>query len=148
MNEILANQGLIEAFNPDMREKELNKKTRAFQIEKAKLLAEIMYLAAVANFETNRCVFLDMSGHVDTLRISVRQDKEMYQNELAKSEMSLKPMKLIEDDPKLLEEWKAEFIKKLINTCDMLKSFIEAENVDEQFLLECDTVKKKVLYTF
>lgn len=148
MNEILANQGLVEAFNPNVQEKELDEKTQAFRIEKAKLLAEIMYLATVANFETNRCLFLDMSGHVDTLRISVRQDKEMYQNELATSEISLKPMKLIEDDPKLLEEWNAEFIKKLINTRDTLKSFIKAENVDERFLLECDTAKKKVFYTF
>lgn len=148
MNAILANQGLTEVFHPDVQEKELAEKAQAFQIEKARLLAEIMYLATVANFETNRCVFLDMSGHVDTLRISVRQDKEMYQNELASSEINLKPMKLIEDDPTLLEEWKAEFIKKLINTRDMLKSFIEAENVDEQFLLKCDTVKKKILYTF
>lgn len=140
MNVVLINQGPSE--------KERNEKTQAFQIEKTKLLAEIMYLAAIANFKTNRCVFLEMSGHVGTLHISIRQDEDVYQIELARSEISLKPMKFIEDDPKLLEEWNAELIKKLINTRDTLKSFIEAENVDEQFLLECDTVKKKVLYTF
>lgn len=42
MNTVLVNQGpsSVKAFHPDGQEKERDEKTQAFQIEKAKLLAE------------------------------------------------------------------------------------------------------------
>lgn len=91
---------------------------------KERLIAEIMYLATVVNFETNRCVFLDMSGHVDTLRISVRESKEVYQVELATIEISLKPMNFIKENPEELAKWHDKLIERLTTTRDVLKEYL------------------------
>lgn len=129
---------LIETQNPD---------TKVVPTKEA-LIAEILYLATVVNFRTNRCVFVDMSGHVDTLHISVRESKKVYQIELAKSETSLVPMDYIKDNPEELAKWHDKLIEKLTTTRDVLESFITDEIITPEYLNEHEQVTKTVLYTF
>lgn len=61
-------------------------KTRAEKKERAKLMAKLAYLSYVVNAETEYCVFLDYSGHVDHISIRICASKESYGNELASAE--------------------------------------------------------------
>lgn len=51
--------------------------------------AEIALLAAKINNETSFCVFFDYSGHVDLLRISIRESKKNFNKELIASEFNV-----------------------------------------------------------
>lgn len=60
--------------------------TSAEKKRRAKLMAEIGYLAYAVNAETDYCVFFEYSGHVDLIRIQICRSKERYSDELASSD--------------------------------------------------------------
>ncbi len=53
---------------------------------RAKLMAEIGYLAYVVNAETDYCVFFEYSGHVDLIRLEICRSKDRYTETVASSE--------------------------------------------------------------
>lgn len=55
----------------------------------AALVGDISFYAALVNLHTDYAVFVDMSGHVETLEVSVRQSKERYTNVLTKDNIRL-----------------------------------------------------------
>jgi hypothetical protein len=55
------------------------------ELEKQKLISEIMQLAMAINFQTDYCVFVDFSGHVDELSIRIVESKENYKERVCAS---------------------------------------------------------------
>lgn len=53
------------------------------------LFAEIAFLAAKINNETDLCVFFDYSGHVNHIRLKVCVSKKRYNEELVASEFGV-----------------------------------------------------------
>lgn len=53
--------------------------------KEARLIMKAMNLAYLVQARTSYCVFINYSGHVDSLDISIRESREKYNNELAKS---------------------------------------------------------------
>ncbi len=51
-----------------------------------KLIGEVMALAYLINSNTEYCTFIDYSGHVDKLEISVRKSKDDTKTKLYNSE--------------------------------------------------------------
>lgn len=49
-------------------------------------LAELVNLAMTVNNESKYCVFMYMMGHVDSLKIDIRESKKEYHTEVATSE--------------------------------------------------------------
>jgi len=54
--------------------------------EKAKLTIELMALAFLVNEETDYCVFIRFSGHIDSMEIEVAASKENYLNKVLRAE--------------------------------------------------------------
>lgn len=59
--------------------------TEEQKLERHKLVIEIMALAYAFQQLTDHCVFIDWSGHVDSLTVEVRESKERYQSPLAET---------------------------------------------------------------
>lgn len=51
--------------------------------EKSKLMTEIMFLAMKLQNETDHVVFVNLSGHVNWIDLSIRKSKENYNDEVA-----------------------------------------------------------------
>lgn len=54
--------------------------------EKTKLTIELMALAFLVNEETDYCVFIRFSGHIDSMEIEVAASKENYLNKVLHAE--------------------------------------------------------------
>lgn len=50
-----------------------------------RLVMKLMNLAYLVQCSTEYCVFINYSGHVDSLDISIRESRKNYSNELAKT---------------------------------------------------------------
>ena len=50
---------------------------------KQKLILEIMFLAYAVHEQTEYCVFINFSGHVDSLEIQICPSKDEYQTKIA-----------------------------------------------------------------
>lgn len=111
---------------------------------KEALIAEIMYLAAVANFKTERCIFVNFSGHVNTLEIDIRKDKNQYGTEIASSYITLMPYETMTDQQK--QRFNERVINKLLDIKTVLESLIQDGDIDKEKLHEY--VVKTVKYTF
>lgn len=55
--------------------------------ERQLLIMEIMSLAFAVHESTEYCVFIDFSGHVNSLEISIRESVERYQNKVCDTEV-------------------------------------------------------------
>lgn len=53
--------------------------------EKIKLVLEIMSLAILVDQQTDYCVFVDYSGHIESLDIDVSESKENWRNKICKA---------------------------------------------------------------
>lgn len=58
-----------------------------------KLVAEIMYLSALVNANTELCVFVRYSGHVGMLDVDIAESKEKYQSKIFDDEARLNDKK-------------------------------------------------------
>lgn len=56
--------------------------------KQSKLIAEIFLLAMRVQSETNYCVFIDYSGHVETMKIRIRRSKKKYHDTVAECEFN------------------------------------------------------------
>lgn len=66
------------------------------KLEKQKLIAEIIQLAMAINYQTDYCVFVDFSGHVNWLDIKIAESKENYNKQVCTSHIVLKRDNAIE----------------------------------------------------
>ena len=62
------------------------KLTAKEKAKRAKMMAEIGYLAYAVNAETEYCVFFEYAGHVDLIRIDICASKDDYNSKLASTE--------------------------------------------------------------
>src|SRR5690348_14820637 len=81
-----------------------------------KLLAEIFLLAFKINSETQYCVFVRYSGHVDNLSIEVRESKKRYNERVCDSETNIARS----ENP----------IKRLEKVITTLRGILESKEVD------------------
>ena len=56
--------------------------------ERQRLIVEVMTLAFAVHENTDYCVFIDFSGHVNSCSISIRESKERWQNNVCETELS------------------------------------------------------------
>jgi hypothetical protein len=68
-------------------------------------LEQIMSLALRIDLETELCSFIDLSGHVQKLAISIRGGKDIYEDKVHKAEIRYRPW-----DYENLEEFKTKFM--------------------------------------
>ncbi|MCP4987739.1 MAG: hypothetical protein GY928_17280 [Colwellia sp.] len=54
--------------------------------ERLALMTEIFYLSVMVNQETDKCVFLDYAGHVESITIQIAESKTNYLKEIASTE--------------------------------------------------------------
>lgn len=71
----------VEGFTPEQQE------------ERERLIMEIMCLAFRFHQESGYCVFIDFSGHVDQLSISIRESQSNYQTNVADSSFYTVPFR-------------------------------------------------------
>lgn len=55
--------------------------------ERELLFLEVMMLAYMVHQRTEYCVFIDFSGHVDSLSIGIRKDVKDYQTKVCETEI-------------------------------------------------------------
>lgn len=77
----------------DTKNRKFNDKDDEYKVRYHKVVSEIMYLTVLVNLYTDYCVFLDYSGHVYSLSVSITPSKEDYNTILAEDEFRLKPFK-------------------------------------------------------
>ena len=111
--------------------------TQTAQKTKEQLVAEILYLATATHYHTERCVFVQFSGHVNQLSISIRKNKPEYQEEIAKNEIYLVPNR--ELSAEALAEFEQNLLTQLTDTKVSLETFIKDGFVDERNLKEIVT---------
>ena len=84
--------------------------------ERIKLVIEIMALAYLFQQKTSHCVFIDYSGHVDSLKIEIRESPENYNAELAECEFYTSGRyQEMNDDPNYWLKIKRDVIKKALD---------------------------------
>lgn len=75
-----------------------------------RLIAQTAWLSAVVNQETDFCVFWEFSGHVNLVRISIRESKKRYEKELILTEFQTYFEKHYEYDKS--SDWKLNDLRK------------------------------------
>ena len=86
------------------------------------LVMEIMATAFAINTKTEYAVFIDFSGHIDNLRISIKKSAEDYNTLIAETECSTVPMSWMDTQREfdgLLESIKdkRDVLKKIAIDC-------------------------------
>lgn len=56
--------------------------------ERQRLIVEVMTLAFAVHENTDYCIFIDFSGHVNSFSISIRESKERWQNKVCETELA------------------------------------------------------------
>jgi len=103
------------------------------ETDRTKLMIEIMALAYLVQVHTDYAVFIDYSGHVDSLAIKVVESADRYENEIVSTEFYVKKY---HDDT--LGWWKAKR--------DHLLNIVETGEVDTSEMDE--VVEQIVSYEF
>ncbi|MFC6038397.1 hypothetical protein ACFPYN_02910 [Paenisporosarcina macmurdoensis] len=88
-------------------------------MERTKLIQEIIFLAMLVQENTGHCVFVNFSGHVESMDISIRKSKMDYCEHICDSSISLK---------------RGNVMKRLQEVKDTLSTFLEAREVDTTLL--------------
>ena len=84
--------------------------------KKTKLVIEIMQLAYLIQANGKFCAFINFSGHIDQLEVSIRESRENWQNELLKTEFYTEYKKLhTEGNPLAYLEAKRNILAQIIN---------------------------------
>lgn len=108
---------------------------------KQELLGEILYLSIESQYSTERCVFVEFSGHIDKLTISIRESPTNYSVKVAEREISLKPSPYMttDEDIAIFEDILHE---SLISVKKSLRKFLEDGEITNDNLTAITT------YTF
>lgn len=97
---------------------------------KEKLLSDVMILGMQAQYHTNRCVFVEFLGHVDTLNISIRKDPVNYLHELITCTIRLVPYAFFTDIQKL--NYEMDLVLTLEQVKDQLNILIETGEINAE----------------
>ena len=100
--------------------------------KRALLIAEAMFLAYMINKETDWCVFLDYSGHVDSISIEIARSKEDYLTRIAGTEfyaIELEKNVGLERDPDAFLRAKVAQLKSLLEGHDPEDIAIGVESI-------------------
>ncbi len=85
--------------------------------EETRLVLRIMHLAYLVNQRTDYCVFINFSGHVNSLHVTIAESKKRYDHDVLVSEFST-CYKVYRDQnaPPLLAELKArsEILERIL----------------------------------
>ena len=98
--------------------------------DKLKLMFECIALAVLINEHTDYCVFIDFSGHIDTLDVSIRKNKDQYQIRLCETEMKTAYLSWYHEDKSDVNAWlkaKRDVLKQILDEND-----IPYDTMDEQ----------------
>ena len=94
------------------------------QEEADKLVMEIMAAAFALQVKTDYAVFIDFAGHVDTLKISIRESAKDYVTIIAETEFGTTPRPHL-DTQREFDDWlediksKHETIKRIAIDCEI-----------------------------
>lgn len=96
---------------------------------KNELITDIISLGMKAHRLTERCIFVEFYGHVNTLNISIRRNDTDYADEMASSVIRLLPFSFYTEEEAALYE------QQLIETLEEMKQYFEdaIENGDFDF---------------
>lgn len=86
---------------------------------KDELIADIISLGMKAHRLTERCIFVEFYGHINTLNISIRKSEEQYAEELISSVIRLLPYSFYN------EEESEAYEQELIETLEEMKQYFE-----------------------
>lgn len=108
--------------------------TNTGEVSTGQLLADILHTAMRTHTNTNRCVFVTFSGHVDLLEISIRESQKNYSRVLMQKTIHTQPMYPSEmRNPELFKERLHLQLNQIKN---VLESFIHNGIVCERTLAD------------
>ena len=90
----------------------------------ARKLQELIGLALRVQTETDYCVFIRVSGHVEQIEIEIRESKENYHTEIISSTFYFKP------HYRNVTEWEDWYERKYRKVRNVLLSILETGEVD------------------
>lgn len=91
--------------------------------ERGALIAEIMFLGYMVNSHTTYCVFVDFSGHVDSMSVEIAKSKNLFNEKIASTDFYTK----YADDE---HPWKVTTLDVLKAKRDHLKYILEEGEID------------------
>lgn len=100
----------------------LDKMSAEDRREYHKTFVEIAYLSLLVNLYTDYCIFFDYSGHVWSCRVSIRQSKARYSEDVADTEF-----KCLANPDEAKYDWRG--IEWLKRKRDMLREILETKKV-------------------
>ena len=78
------------------------------------LVLEIMMLGFAVDRHTPYCVFVDYSGHVESLSIEIRESAKNYTKEISTSEMYIEGKFIYDGDPLAHYKRKRDILKQIL----------------------------------
>jgi len=97
--------------------------------ERIKLILEIFTLGYLIQDQTDYCVFMDFSGHVDSFSIDIRKSKKNYQIKVCETELQDRFLELYYKD-------KNDHLNYLKSRRDVLKSILENHEIPYEEMTE------------
>ena len=97
--------------------------------QEQRLFFEIFAMGVLVNQQTEYCVFMDFSGHVEDFNIRFAKSKEMYHEEVFQEEINLKFLEYYEKD----NEDKCAWFKTMR---DILKQVLEDHELPYEHLTQ------------
>ena len=97
--------------------------------ERIKLVLEAMTLGYLIQDQTDYCVFMYYSGHVDSFDIDIRESKENWHNKVCETEIK----------DKFLEIWhkdKEDHLAYLKARISVLKEILETNSIPYEYMEE------------
>lgn len=80
------------------------------------LIITIMHLAYLVHSRTNYCVFINFSGHVNNLEVSIRKSRAEWQTKVLKTEFYTEYIRLSRSgDPLALLNAKIAILKRILD---------------------------------
>lgn len=98
---------------------------------KERLITDILSLGVQAHYRTERCVFVEFSGHVDYLFVSIRENVDEYKEELASTTILVEPYDYMTSTER--DEFEQGIIDKLKETKRHLEVLIETGDIEGPF---------------
>lgn len=92
------------------------------ETERQKLIMEIIMLAVLVQENTDYCIFLDYSGHVDSIDVRIRESKKNWQNEVCESRITTKFQDYYHKD-------RSDHLASLKAKRDILKEILETHEI-------------------
>jgi len=109
------------------------------ETERVKLIMEIFALAYLVHDQTDYCVFINFSGHVDSFEIDIRESAENYQNKVCETQFKDRFLKLYHKD-------KEDHLNWLKSTRDVLKTILEDGEIPYHEMTE--EIEQTISYIF